>query len=183
MENDNLNKLWETQANDGSSFNPKDIITKAKQQRYRQYISITVMSLTVAILITYTFYYAFNQWNTFNLGLILMISSLTLRIILEFYSLHRKEKQLISTTQKSFYSYLKKYYKTRLLINYIITPVCIGVYVFGFYLLLPYFKEYFSKGFYTYILISGIISIAVVIAIIVNSTIKEQRFLKQLHKR
>lgn len=183
MENDHLNKLWEAQAVDSPNFNPKDLITKAKKQRNSQYISITVMLLTVLILIAYTFYYAFNQWNTFNLGLTLMISSLTLRIILEFYTLYRKEKQLVSMTQKSYRSYLKKYYKTRLFINYIITPICIAVYILGFYLLLPYFKSYFSEGFYTYIIISGIVSLSIVIAIIIKSTIKEQRFLKELHKR
>jgi heme exporter protein D len=182
MENDNLNKLWDIQANDISNFNPEEIITKAKKQRNSQYSSITVMSLTVMVLIIYAFYYAFNQWNTFNLGLILMISSLTFRIVLEFYSLYRKEKQLISMAQKSYHAYLKKYYKIRLIINYVITPVCISVYIFGFYLLLPYFKEYFSKGFYTYIIVSGVISLIVIIAIIVKNTIKEQRYLKQLHK-
>lgn len=182
MENDNLNKLWEMQANDSSNFNPKEIITKAKKQRNRQYTSITVMSLTVILLIIYAFYYAFNQMNTFNLGLILMVTSLTLRIILEFYSLHRKENQLISMTQKSYHAYLKKYYKARQMVNYVITPICIAVYIFGFYLLLPYFKKYFSNGFYTYIIVSGVISLIVVIVIIVKSTIKEQRYLKQLHK-
>ena len=182
MENDNLNKLWDIQANEISNFNPKNIIKKAKKQRNSQYISITVMSLTVVVLIIYAFYYAFNQWNTFNLGLILMISSLTLRIILEFYSLYRKEKQLISMAQKSYFAYLKKYYKARQMINFVITPICIAVYIFGFYLLLPYFKDYFSKGFYTYILISGFLSLIFVIAIIIKSTIKEQSFLRQLHK-
>ena len=80
MENDNLNKLWDIQANEISNFNPKNIIKKAKKQRNSQYISITVMSLTVVVLIIYAFYYAFNQWNTFNLGLILMISSLTFEL-------------------------------------------------------------------------------------------------------
>ena len=182
MENDHLNKLWEIQDHDISNYTPKDIITKAKKQRNGQYISITVMSLTVVILIIYAFYVAFNEWNSFNLGLILMISSLTLRIILEFYSVYRKESQLISMAQKPYHAYLKRYYKTRLMINYVITPVCIAVYLFGFYLLLPYFKEYFSEAFYTYILISGVISLLVVIAIIIYSIIKEQRFLKQLNK-
>ena len=180
MENDQLTELWEMQANDSSNFNPKDIITKAKKQRNSQYISITVMSLTVVVLFIYTFYYAFNHWNTFNLGLTLMITSLTFRIILEFYSLYRKEKQLISMAQKSYFAYLKKYYKARQIINFAVTPICIAVYIFGFYLLLPYFKDYFSKGFYTYILISVIFSIIGVSAIIIKSIIKEKRFLKQL---
>jgi Kef-type K+ transport system membrane component KefB len=182
MENDNLNKLWDIQANDISKFNPKEIITKAKKQRNSQYISIIVMSLTVMILITYTYYYAFSKWNTFNLGLILMISSLTLRIILELFFLYRKEKQLISMSQKAYRNYLKKYYNVRKMINYIITPICVLVYIMGFYLLLPYFKKYFPQAFYNYLVISGILSLIVVIAIIVNSSIKELRFLKQLNK-
>lgn len=182
MKNDNLTKLWNNQASDSLGLEAKDIITKAKKQRNSQYISISVMSLTGIVLIIYAFYYAFSQWNTFNLGLILMISSLLLRIILEFYSLYRKEKQLISMSQKSYHTYLKKYYKTRQMINFVITPICILVYVFGFYLLLPYFKNYFSKGFYTYILISGFLSLVFIIAIIIKSTIKEQNFLRQLRK-
>ena len=183
MQNDNLKELWEIQANDSAKFTPKDIISKAKKQRNGQYISIIIMSLTVVLLIIYSFYYAFNKWNGFNFGLILMICSLTLRIILEFYSLYRKEQRLISMAQKSYHAYLKKYYKTRQRINYIITPICIAVYIFGFYLLLPYFEDYFTKAFYNYILISGIISLIIVIAIIIKTTIKEQHFLKQLHKR
>lgn len=182
MENDNLDKLWNTQANDVSNFNPKEIITKAKKQRNSQYISITIMSLTVMVLIIYAFHYAFSQWNTFNLGLILMISSLTFRIVLELFFLYRKEKQLISMAQKAYRAYLKKYYKARQIINYIITPICVIVYILGFYLLLPYFKEYFSNGFYTYIIVSGVISLIVVIVIIVKSTIKEQQFLKKMNK-
>lgn len=183
MENDTLNKLWEVQAKDSLNLNPKEIISKANKQRNSQYISIAVMTVTVVVLLIYAFYFAFNQWNTFNLGLMLMIFSLTFRIILEFYSVYRKESHLIAMPQKAYHAYLKKYYKTRLLINYAITPLCVAVYLLGFYLLLPYFKQYFSKGFYLYILISGSISLIVVMAIIIKSTIKEQRFLKQLHKR
>lgn len=183
MENDNLDKLWEVQADNSSNITPQNIIAKAKKQRNGQYINITVMSLTVIVLITYAFYYAFHQWNTFNLGLVLMIGSLIFRVVLEFFSLYRKEKQLISMPQKSYYIYLKKYYKTRLLVNYIVTPICIAVYIFGFYLLLPYFKQKFSSAFYNYILISGIFSLTVVIIIIVKYVIKEQQFLKQLQTK
>ena len=110
-----------------------------------------------------------------------MITTLTLRVVLEFFSLYRKEKQLVSMTQKSYHAYLKKYYKARQIINYIMIPICIVVYVFGFCLLLPYFKDYFSKGFYTNILISGFLSLVFIVAIIIKSTIKEQRFLNQLN--
>lgn len=183
MENDNLNKLWDAQKEYSLDLNPKAIISKAKKQRTGQFISISVMSFTVVLLTVYTFYHAFYQWNSFNLGLVLMISSLSFRIILEMVSLYRKEKQLISMAQNYYHNYLKRYYKIRLIINYAITPVCIVIYILGFFLLLPYFKIYFSEGFYTYILISGMLSITVVIAIIVVSIRKEQRFLKLLNAR
>ncbi len=181
MEKDNLNKLWEFQAIEGLNINPKELIKKANKQRNEQYISITVMSLTVIVLIAYAIFYAFSQWNTFNLGLMLMIASLSVRVMLEFYSLHRKEKQLVSMPQKSYYTYLKKYYKTRQIVNYLITPICVSVYIAGFYLLLPYFKAYFSRGFYLYIVVSGIVSIAFVMGIIIKGIIKEERYLKQLN--
>lgn len=180
MENNHLDKLWGTQDNDVLDFSPKDIIKAAKKQRNGQYINIAIMVVTVSILIVYASFYAFSKWNTFNLGLTLMISSLVFRILLEFYSAYRKEAQLISLDHRSFLEYLRKYYKTRLVINYLVTPLCIVIYAIGFTMLLPYFKQYFSKTFYNYLLISGIASILFVIGIIIYSTLKEQRFLKQL---
>ncbi|WP_222931300.1 hypothetical protein, partial [Xanthovirga aplysinae] len=103
--------------------------------------------------------------------------------ILEFISLYRKESQLISLDNMSFQKYLKKYYKLRLKVNYIITPICFALYIFGFTRLLPYFQQEFSEGFYTYILISGFVSLFVLAIIIANSTLKESNFLKQLNRR
>ncbi|WP_299117228.1 hypothetical protein [uncultured Winogradskyella sp.] len=183
MENDSLNKLWHAQNDNSEISNAKDILNKAKQQRNGQYLSITIMSLTVVILIFYTISFASNQWNNFTLGLVLMISSLVFRILLEFISMYRKKSQLVLMSQKVYHAYLKKHYKIRLMINYYITPICIAVYLYGFYLLLPYFKDYFSEGFYTYIVISGILSLIIIIAIIINSVIKEHRFLKHLRRK
>ncbi|GGI57666.1 hypothetical protein [Winogradskyella haliclonae] len=182
MENDSLNKLWQAQNEPSEISNVETILNKAKQQRNGQYISITVMSVTVVILIAYTIAFATNQWNNFILGLLLMISSLVFRILLEFISMYRKKSQIILMSQKLYHAYLKKHYKIRLMVNYYITPICIAVYLYGFYLLLPYFKDYFSEGFYTYIVISGIISLSIIIVIIINSVIKERRFLKHLRE-
>lgn len=181
MENDNLNKLWETQGVENLKYSSKDVITKAKKQRNGQYLTIAILSVTVMIIMVYAFYFAFSEWNTFNLGLLLMISSLIFRIVLEFYSIYRKEERLISMDHRSYHAYLKKYYQIRLTVNYVVTPVCIAVYVSGFYLLLPYFKEYFSRAFYVYILFSGTISLLIITGIIIYSITKEHRFLRQLN--
>lgn len=182
MENDKLTQLWNQNKDNSTIADPETIIKKAKKQRYGQFIAIAVMSLTVLILLIYSIYYINNQWNDFALGLLLMISSLTFRIILEFVSLYQKENQLISLDSISFKKYLKKHYKLRLKVNYIITPMCFAIYVFGFTKLLPYFKQAFSEGFYTYILISGIVSLFVLPLIIVKNILKENDFLKKLNK-
>lgn len=179
MENDKLTQLWNQ--NDNSTLTaPEAIIKKAKKQRYGQFIAITAMSLTVLILLIYSIYSINNRWNNFALGLVLMISSLTFRIILEFVSLYQKESQLISLDNISFKKYLKRHYKLRLAVNYLITPICYIIYIIGFTKLLPYFKKEFSEGFYTYILISGIVTLLVLAIIIVKNTLMESNFLKQL---
>ncbi len=180
MKNDKLSQIWKSQKNDLILDNPESIIKKAQIQRNGQLITIAVLAITVLILIAYAIKFASSNWNNFTLGLLLMISSLTFRLIIEYFTIYRKNNQLISLDNLSFQKYLKKYYRLRLNINYIITPLCFGIYVFGFIKLLPYFKNEFSEGFYAYILISGIASLIVLSAIIINSISKERKFLKQL---
>lgn len=181
MENDKLTQTWNNQKKDTALTHPDQIIKKAKKQRNEQFIGITVMSVTVLVLLIYTLYFASN-WSNFTLGLVLMISSLTFRIVLEFISLYRKENQLVLLDNIAFQKYLKKHHKLRLKVNYIITPICFGIYIYGFTMLLPYFKQEFSESFYTYILISGWASFFVIGLIIINSIRKERHFLKQLNK-
>ncbi len=182
MKKDKLSQIWNSQTYDSFIENPDHIIKKAKKQRSGQFISIAVMSITVLILLIYAAYYVGNNWSNFTFGIVLMITSLTFRIILEFISLYRKESQLISLDNRTFKKYLKKYYKIRLKVNYIITPMCFAIYIFGFIILLPYFKQMFSKGFYTYILISGCVSLFVISAIIINTIQKEHTFLNLLNR-
>ena len=183
MENDFLDKVWHMQDENMRISNAETIINRAKRQRKHQIFGTIIMSITVAVLIGYTIYTLPNSWNDFSSGLILMISSLLFRIILEVVTIHRKESKLISMDTKSYRSYLKKFYRWRLLINYLVTPICVVLYIYGFYLLLPYFKNEFSEGFYGYILISGIISLVIIIAIIVYNIMKERHFLEKLKKK
>jgi len=150
MEKDKLNQLWNDQNDMLQSLSSNDIKKRAKKQRKGQFITILILSITVLVLIVFTIYVGVSQWNNFTLGLTLMISSLVFRVLLEFITLHRKDQQLISLDHKSFREYLKRYYKLRLKINYVITPLCFALYVIGFVKLLPYFKAELSEWFYTF---------------------------------
>ncbi|TCK67842.1 hypothetical protein DFQ05_1624 [Winogradskyella wandonensis] len=183
MENDNLNTIWNKQNDSLQIDSPSKLIKIAKNQRKGQILSLAIMATTVVVLIAFTIYTKTNQWNDFALGLTLMISSLFFRIILEMFTLFRKDNQLVSLDSKTYQDYLKKHYKDRLTINYIITPLCFIAYVYGFIKLLPFFKVEFSNGFYTYILVSGIVSLLVILYIIIKSILKENRFLQELKQK
>ena len=183
MENDKLNQIWDSQNIDLPIGGPEDIVQKAKKQRKGQFLTILILVITVLVLLAFTFHYSGNRWNDFTLGLTLMISSLTFRIVLELITLLQKESQLVSLDIKSFRTYLKRHYRLRLGINYIISPICFAIYVIGFLMLLPFFKQAFSEGFYLYILISGAISLLAVLVIIIKGVLKEIRLLRQLNEK
>ncbi len=183
MENNKLTQIWKSQKNDVRLEASDSIIKKAEKQRNSQFVTIGILSVTLIIVIAYAFAYASNNWNDFTLGLILMISSLFVRIVIEYITIYRKKSRLILLDNRSFQKYLQKHYKIRLRVNYIITPICFGIYVWGFIKLLPYFKNMFSKGFYIYIIISGIAVLVVLSVIIIRVILKEQKFLKQFSKQ
>ena len=180
MNKDLLNQLWSKQPESRNTLSAQDIITKADRQRKGQYLSTAIMSITVLIVTGYAIYFATGWWNNFTIGLLLMIGSLLSRIVLELISIIKKERKLVALSHHQFKKYLHKHYKKRLVVNYIISPICFAVYTFGFYLLLPYFKEEFSDGFYDYLIVSGVLSLVFVCIIIVWSIIKEHQFLKAL---
>ncbi|MEL6392403.1 MAG: hypothetical protein AAFR97_06590 [Bacteroidota bacterium] len=181
MENDELAQVWKSQKQLPSLEPPDQIIARAKKHRRGQLISIAVMSLTVLILLSYTLYFALGSWNDFTLGLVLMIASLIFRIVLEFAYLFQVSDKMVSLDNTSYREYLKRHYKFRIRINYLVTPICFTVYVIGFIKLLPFFKQEFSSGFYTYIVVSGFASFAILIGIIGYSILKEIKFLKKLN--
>ena len=91
MNKDKLSEIWNSQDTTLSLEKPESIIKKANKQRNTQFISIAVMSTTVLILIAYATYYLKFNWTSFTLGLVLMISSLSFRILLEFITLYQKK--------------------------------------------------------------------------------------------
>ena len=180
MEKDKLSELWEAQQEQTLQLNPELLKQLASRQRNGQFLTLLIIGLTFLVVGTYALIYALGSWNNFSLGLLLMLSSLGARIGFELFSLYKKEAQLIAMDPLRFQEYLKQHYRLRLRVNYWITPLCFGIYLIGFIMLMPYFKQAFSSGFYNYLLLSGFGSLLFVGIIIMRSVIKEQRFLKSL---
>ena len=179
MKNEELTQLWKLQQPQFDAASLEALMGKAKKQRSTQLVGIVVMSLTVIILVVYALIFVDFSWNAFSTGLSLMIGSLVFRLVLELMTRYRKEQQLIRLSPRNFQSYLFRHYRQRLLIHFAITPLCFGVYSYGFYLLLPYFKTAFSSGFYQYLLLSGWVSILAIFILVIYKMRAELRFLKE----
>lgn len=160
----------------------KEILKKSKQIRKKQRIGQIVLGATVILLLFFFFYVsAYNNTRAFW-GLGMMMGSLTIRIVMEYYSIQKLSKIPPYKKMKDYNQKLITYYTSRKLIHFLVSPLLFGSYVFGFILLLPVFEKKLSQGFYTYILWSSVfifIGLAILIGVQIR---KELLILKQLKK-
>ncbi|MFB9109089.1 hypothetical protein ACFFVK_10915 [Flavobacterium gyeonganense] len=156
---EDLQTIWNQQTGPDSKPAVADIVKKAeeytKKIKRNHFWTRVILSVTSVILIFYYVWASAYKQTLFSLGLSIMITMLVLRIILEWVSME-KLKTLKSDVSLIEYSKLaEQFYQWRKKIHYVFTPVVYVIYIAGFALLLPVFKESFSAGFYLYILVSG----------------------------
>jgi hypothetical protein len=154
-----LQTTWNQQKDSNTKPAAADIIKKAEENtkkiRRNHFWTKAILTVTSVILIFYYIWIGANKNTLFSLGLGIMITMLMFRIILEWISIE-KLKSLKTDVSLIEYSKLAyQFYQWRKKIHYILTPVIYLIYVAGFTLLLPVFKENLSKGFYLYIVLSG----------------------------
>ena len=85
-----------------------------------------------------------------------MISALGIRIGVEWWSSVQLRKLNIGDIAGSYLKQLVRFYQIRKRIHGTFTVVVFGLYVLGFAMLLPLFKESLSNGFFIYIIVSGV---------------------------
>ncbi|WP_204344439.1 hypothetical protein [Psychroserpens algicola] len=178
---EDLKSQWENQPQQNTpDEGSKLIVSKMNGLRKKQAITNRVLWITVVILIGFFFYVeAFNN-RTVTLALLLMISSLLVRIFIEYFSIKKLKGIDITKNSTAFRTNIITYYKSRIRTHYITTPIIIILYSLGFILLLPTFKKELSEGFYTYIICSAVIILIVMGFFIRNQIKKELSILKGL---
>ncbi|SHE55622.1 hypothetical protein [Pedobacter caeni] len=150
---------------------------KRKQRATQLILMVTVVALLCFFLYTSAFKNTQSTW-----GMLLMISSLFFRVVIEFFS-GAKFKSLAPTLQfKEFSKKMMAFYKSRLLIHFLITPVLFILYVIGFMIMLPIFKLHLSAGFYHYVIISSILIFMVLILVISIQITKELRIINEMKR-
>ena len=174
-----LKSQWDSQPkhnipNGGSEL----IIKKMTTLKRKQAITNIVLLITILILVGFFFYIKAYKNTTVASALLVMVGSLFVRIFIEYLSI--KELNTIDVTKNAtaFSENMISYYKRRIRTHYIITPIIIVLYSIGFMILMPFFKDNLSRGFYTYISVSAIIILIIMVFFIGKQIKKELSILK-----
>ncbi len=176
----NIKDQWQQHKTPASNHNIDTIIEKSQAVKRKQTITKIVLGITVLILIAFFIYVSAYRNTRAFWGLGLMIGCLCIRIIIEYASGLKKESFKLHQSMLALNEQLVHYYKARKIIHYLWTPLLFATYIFGFVLLLPIFKEQLSIGFYTYILISSILTFIALATLIGFQVKKELKIIKSL---
>lgn len=156
---EDLQNIWDQQAEADSKPTVADLIEKSEAQtkkiKQNHFWTRIILGITVAILVFYYIWVGAYQQTMLSLGLGIMITMLLVRIALEWSSVRKLEGLKADVSLLEYSKLAQQFYEWRKKIHYIFTPIVYLTYVAGFALLLPVFKENFSRGFYLYIVISG----------------------------
>ncbi len=148
----------------------------AKKQRLTNVILLT----TAGVLVIFFFYIGAMDFKNVALALGAMIAALVVRVLVEFFSqAHLKNLSTTSSIQ-NFKGKLETYYKNRIWVHAVLTPILLAIYSYAFWTLLPDFKASLSKGFYTYVVWSSLVLLVFFSFFIYFQIKKELKELKEL---
>lgn len=181
---DHLQALWQQQ----SSPDPPpaaDVVRAKADQSHRQMMAthrstMTTLSATVLLVSVYFWVYGSTANQQVLAGSSLMISSLLLRIGIEYVSYRLFGRIKLTTDLRTCLVRTRSFHRIRQGIQWGVTPISLGCYVWGFILLLPYIRAGVSEGFYWYILFSGSAFLLVLIVLIYRQVRNEMRLLTHL---
>jgi len=162
--------------------NSSEIIRLARERlddsRKKHLITITVLGITLLVIALYAVI-SHGKGFLFMAGIGLMITSLLVRILIEWNSSETLKKINVAEITSRYLQQLTHFYQLRKRIHGWVTLALFGFYLFGFLLLLPLFKQTVSQGFFIYILVSGLITFSVLIYFIGRKTREELKRLNE----
>lgn len=176
-----LQQAWNQQHTTTPAPSPEALLKKARKHtrliKLKHLWTMVILGLLVVLLTAYFGYAADFVVSRASAGLLCMISSIVLRVVLEYASYTSFSRIDAGSSFKEYTAQITRFYARRKLIHYFFTPIILLVYILGFILLLPFFKRDLSAGFYTYVVISGIVVLAFFAWFIFKQVKKEMRLL------
>lgn len=178
---DNIKQNWKEQPiPKPSKASFKSVKGRIGRVARKQKIANVVLLSTVVVLVVFFFYIKAMEHQDVALALGAMIVVLLVRVLVEFFSLRTLKNLSMTLDIESFKARLIGYYRGRVGVHTVLTPLLILVYCFAFWTLLPDFKESLSKGFYNYIIVSSLVLLVVLGGFIFVQVRKEMGTLKEL---
>lgn len=185
---EDLKDIWNRQPDPRAGLDTAELISKAEQYtrtiKVKHWWTIGILVITVLVLVGWFSSVASFKISQAFAGFSFMVFSLTFRVLMEYVSFRKFERNRMDDARNEYALKMIGFYKWRMNVHRVCTPVCLMAYAGGFLLLLPDFKKAFSYGFYVYILISGSVFLAVLSWLIykeIRKEIRQLEFLKNLH--
>lgn len=176
---EDLKSHWDKQPKQKIPENGSEIIIKKMNGlKRKQQIANVVLLTTVLILVGFFFYIEAYRVKLVSFALLLMIGALLVRVLFEYFSIKKLKQIDVTKDVSTFNQNIIDYYKKRLKTHYITTPIIIVLYIIGFLILMPFFKDNLSSGFYTYISVSSIVLLIILVLFIGKQIKKELSILK-----
>jgi hypothetical protein len=174
---ENLQDIWNQQNDFNTNKTASELIKKSEEHRKKiklnHIATLIIIGITTLILLCYFVWLGIYSVSIFTIGLGLMISSMILRIILEFISVKKFNTLNIETSLLEYSKNAALFYTWRKVIHFIATPIIYIIYTIGFSLLIPTFQEQFSTPFFIYLLVSGY-GFLIVFAFFLNKKLKKE---------
>lgn len=151
----------------------KKIKRKEKENFSSYYGTIIILSITLLVISLFFYYAAPVEKLLSRIGAGLMILGLMVRIIIEIISIYKAKRidnldSTLTTAENTI-----KFHQFRKLIHLVVTPIIIGLYTIGFYIITPEFSLYLKPWNVALIDVSYII-IGVILFIIIRKQVKEE---------
>lgn len=181
---DELQSDWHKQTQDLSPSEDGGAEIRAKVARLRagSLLTIGILALTLLIVGGFFFYVGAMSAPGYGLPVALMLGALFFRILAEIIGRFHIRRISPGLGAADYRAALSKYHGARLWIHYLLTPLALIAYVWGFVLLTPTFREQLSEGFYNYILVSGGAVLVGILWLIVYSIRREAGLLASLRQ-
>lgn len=178
---DELTRVWQGQKTPGAFADPekirRDADTQVRKVRQGHWATILILFITVSILVLLL---SIQNDSRLALGLGLMVSALSIRVVLEYASVRRIGKLQRDQPLTTCRDEMERYYHWRVRLHRVYTPVLYAGYCVGFILMLPSFLQTMSPGLFTAVWVSGLFTLSGFALFMVYVLRKEIKVLKTI---
>lgn len=178
---DDLQSSWQQQEQPG----PKKDGVKSVQDKVgnlrRTYVStLLILTATLVGIAIFFYYFGVRLDRPIPTPVLLMTGALAIRIGAELFGKIDLKNIRPDLSALAYEGRLRRFYSQRKWVHFLLTPLSMLAYCYGFILLIPYFKDEVSPGFYTYILVSGVICLLLLSWIIIRQAREELMLLRSI---